>query len=88
MTRGLHRLPGASRDDGSRTYTCDSRAFGTAEEARRQQANILEHIKDCLGEGLVEVQREAPPRSHPVLTKMKNSTSCGSITVSEICFLR
>ena len=33
---------------GSRTYTCDSEALKTADEAERAQANIVQDINTCL----------------------------------------
>jgi len=39
---------------GRRTYSCDFRSFGSAEEAAKVQASIVDDIKTCLGEGWEE----------------------------------
>jgi hypothetical protein len=46
---------------GTRTYTCDSDAFRTAEEGDRALANIVGEVKACLRDGWAEDQsRESP----------------------------
>jgi hypothetical protein len=39
---------------GTRTYTCDFRSFGSADEAAKAQAAIVDDIKTCLGGGWVK----------------------------------
>jgi hypothetical protein len=46
---------------GTRTYTCDSAAFRTAEESDRAFANIVGEVKACLRDGWAKDQSRASP---------------------------
>jgi hypothetical protein len=63
---------------GAATYTCDSPALGTAQEAERTQAELLRQIKACLGEGWAE----ATDRSSPNYVVLHNALRPVSITLS------
>src|SRR5262245_20479614 len=63
---------------GAATYTCDSPALGSAQEAERTQAEILRQIKVCLSEGWAE----ASDRSSPNYVVLHNALRPVSITLS------
>jgi len=63
---------------GAATYTCDSPALGSAQEAERTQAELLRQIKACLGEGWAE----AADRSSPIYVVLHNALRPVSITLS------
>jgi hypothetical protein len=63
---------------GAATYTCDSPALGSAQEAERTQAELLRQIKACLGEGWAE----ATGRSSPNYVVLHNALRPVSITLS------
>jgi len=63
---------------GAATYTCDSPALGSAQEAERTQAELLRQIKACLGEGWAE----AADRSSPNYVVLHNTLRPVSITLS------
>jgi hypothetical protein len=46
---------------GAATYTCDSPAMDTAEEAEKARAAILDQVKACLGAGWAEAAEQAAP---------------------------
>jgi hypothetical protein len=46
---------------GTRTYTCDSRGFKTADEVDRAHARVLGEVKSCLRDGWTEVQGLGSP---------------------------
>jgi hypothetical protein len=47
---------------GAATYTCDSPVLGTAEEAESAQAEALQQIKACLGDGWAEAVERSSSR--------------------------
>jgi hypothetical protein len=47
---------------GPATYTCDSRALGSAEDAETAQARMLHEIKACLGETWSEAKERSSSR--------------------------
>ena len=55
---------------GATTYTCDSRALDTAEQAEQAQSEMLRVIKACLGEAWAE----AVERSSAGYVVMQNAT--------------
>ena len=63
---------------GPSTYTCDSPAVGTADEAERAQAVLLREIKACLGEGW----DEAADRSSARYVVLRSALRPVSITLS------
>jgi hypothetical protein len=63
---------------GAATYTCDSPALSSAQEAERMQAELLRQIKTCLGEGWAE----ATERSSPNYVVLHNALRPVSITLS------
>ena len=63
---------------GSRTYTCDSQEFGTAEEAEKAQATAVHQIRACLGEAWAEDS----DRSSSSYVVVRNAAGFASITVS------
>src|SRR5262245_61273853 len=63
---------------GDRTYTCDYRSFGSAEEAARMRAAVIDEIKNCLGEGWVEDQ----DRSSPTYAVVRSSRLPVSMTIA------
>src|SRR5262249_6892830 len=62
---------------GRRTYSCDFRSFGSAEEAAKVQASIVDDIKTCLGEGW----EEDADRSSATYAVVRNSRVPVSMTV-------
>jgi len=63
---------------GAATYTCDSRALDTAEQAEAAQSEILRAIKACLGEAWTE----ATERSSAAYVVLHHATQPISITLS------
>jgi hypothetical protein len=63
---------------GAATYTCDSPALGSAQDARQAQADLLRQIKACLGEGWAE----ATERSSSDYVVLHNALRPVSITLS------
>ncbi len=63
---------------GATTYTCDSRALDTAEQAEQAQSEILREIKACLGYAWIE----AAERSSAGYVVLHNATQPISITLS------
>jgi hypothetical protein len=81
---------------GTRTYTCDSGAFRTAEEGDRALANILGEVKACLRDSWAEDQGRASPgyvvlhdnRQVAAITINTDRTEKGERIVRLILFLR
>jgi hypothetical protein len=81
---------------GTRTYTCDSSAFRTAEEGDRALANVLGEVKACLRDGWAEDQSRASPgyvvlhdnRQMAAITINTDRTENGEHIVRLILFLR
>src|SRR5262249_48337165 len=46
---------------GATTYTCDSPAHKTADEAEYAQARLLDELKACLGSGWTEAKERSSP---------------------------
>lgn len=63
---------------GTTTYTCDSPAHGTADEAEYAQARLLDELKACLGSGWTE----AKERSSPNYVVLHSALRPVSITLS------
>lgn len=63
---------------GTRTYVCDFRSFGSAEEAAKAQAAIVNDIKACLGEGW----QEDDDRSSSTYAVVRSSRVPVSMTVA------
>jgi hypothetical protein len=63
---------------GATTYTCDSSEMGTAEEAEKARAAILDQVKACLGAGWTE----AAERSSPSYVVLHDAARPVSITLS------
>jgi hypothetical protein len=59
---------------GKRTYTCDSRAFNTAEQAKLAHGMVLDEVKACLGDGWSEVPDQAS-RGYAVLHDTRQRTA-------------
>ncbi len=59
---------------GRRTYTCDSRDFGTAEEAELAHGRIIDEVKACLGDGWSEVPDQAS-RGYAVLHDTRHTVA-------------
>jgi len=62
---------------GARTYTCDSRALGTAHEAEQALEKLVAEIRACLGTTWAEVEDRSSP-SYVVL----HGPGAVSITIS------
>ena len=81
---------------GTRTYTCDSGAFKTAEDGDRTLAKILGEVKACLRDGWAEDQSRASPgyvvlhdnRQMAAITINTDRTEKGEYIVRLILFLR
>jgi hypothetical protein len=81
---------------GTRTYTCDSHGFQTAEEGDRALAKILGEVKTCLRDGWAEDQSRASPgyavlhdnRQAAAITINTDRTEKGEHIVRLILFLR
>jgi hypothetical protein len=63
---------------GAATYTCDSHALNSAQEAEQAQARLLHEIKTCLG----ETWSEAMDRSSSGYVVLHNAARPISITLS------
>src|SRR5262245_1144797 len=63
---------------GAATYTCDSSAMDTAEEAEKARAATLQQVKACLGAGWAE----AAERSSPSYVVLHDAARPVSITLS------
>jgi hypothetical protein len=63
---------------GAATYTCDSSAMDTAEEAEKARAATLQEVKACLGAGWAE----ATERSSPSYVVLHDAARPVSITLS------
>lgn len=63
---------------GDRTYTCDYQSFGSAEEAARMRAAIIDEIKTCLGEGWAQDD----DRSSPTYAVVRSSRLPVSMTIA------
>jgi hypothetical protein len=63
---------------GPATYTCDSPAMDTAEEAEKARVAILDQVKACLGAGWAE----AAERSSPSYVVLHDATRPVAITLS------
>ncbi len=63
---------------GATTYTCDSHALNSAQEAEQAQARLLHEIKTCLG----ETWSEAMDRSSSRYVVLHNAARPISITLS------
>jgi hypothetical protein len=63
---------------GAATYTCDSPALGSAQDAQQAQAELMRQIKACLGGGWAE----ATERSSPNYVVLHNALRPVSITLS------
>ena len=59
---------------GAGTYTCDSRHFQTVQEAKQQQARMLQNIQACLGEGWMEA-KDRSSAGYAVLQHAKHPIS-------------
>jgi len=64
---------------GATTYTCDSPAHRTADEADHGQARLLDELKACLGNAWTE----AKERSSPKYVVLHNGGRPISITISK-----
>ena len=81
---------------GPATYTCDSRALGSAEEAEAAQARMLHEIKACLGEAWSEAKERSSSRyvvlhsaARPVsITLSTDETDAKEHVVRLILFVR
>ena len=63
---------------GSRTYTCDSQAFATLDEAEKALASVVDEMRNCLGEGWIEDKS----RSSPVYVVLQSAQIAVSMTLS------
>jgi hypothetical protein len=63
---------------GARTYTCDSPAFKTSEEAEKALAALVAEVENCLGEGWSKDES----RSSPVYVVVRNERDAVSMTLS------
>jgi len=63
---------------GAATYTCDSSAMDTAEEAEKARTATLQQVKACLGAGWAE----AAERSSPSYVVLHDAARPISITLS------
>jgi len=73
---------------GAATYTCDSPEMGTAEEAEKARAAILDQVKACLGAGWAEaavLHNAARPVS---ITLSTDQTDSKKYVVRLIVFVR
>src|SRR5216683_6582380 len=81
---------------GTRTYTCDSHGFKTADEGDVAHAKVLEDVKSCLSNGWAEDASRASPgyvvlhdeRQLAALTINTDRTEKGEHIVRLILFLR
>jgi hypothetical protein len=63
---------------GARTYTCDSPAFKTNEDAEKALAALVAEVENCLGEGW----SRDDSRSSPVYVVVRNERDAVSMTLS------
>ncbi len=63
---------------GSRSYTCDSQAFATPDEAEKALASVVDEMRDCLGDGWIEDKS----RSSSVYVVLQNAQIAASMTLS------
>jgi hypothetical protein len=63
---------------GTRSYTCDSHGFKTAEEGDRALANILGEVKACLRDGWAE----DPSRASPGYVVLHDNRQVAAITIN------
>ena len=63
---------------GLRSYTCDSRAFATADAAEKALAGIVDEMRNCLGDGWIEDKS----RSSSVYVVLQNAQIAASMTLS------
>jgi hypothetical protein len=81
---------------GTRTYTCDSRGFKTADEGNAAHGKILEEVKSCLRGAWTEDESRASPgyvmlhddRQRASITINTDLTEKGEHVVRLILFLR
>jgi hypothetical protein len=59
---------------GTRTYTCDSQGFKTADEGNTAHGKVFEEVKSCLRGGWTEVESRASP-GYVVLHDERDSAS-------------
>jgi len=63
---------------GTRTYTCDSQGFKTAEEGNAAHARVLEEVKSCLR----GTWTEDPSRASPGYVVLHDERDSASITIN------
>jgi hypothetical protein len=63
---------------GSRTYTCDSQAFASADAAEKALAGIVQDVSACLGDEWVEDKS----RSSSVYVALQSAQGAASMTLS------
>jgi hypothetical protein len=63
---------------GTRTYTCDTRAFTTDEQAETALAALVTEVKQCLG----DAWRKDDSRSSPGYVVLRNDGDAVSMTLS------
>ena len=63
---------------GTRTYTCDSHGFKTADESERAHARIFGEVKSCLHDGW----SEDPSRASPGYVVLHDQRQVASITIN------
>ncbi len=81
---------------GTRTYTCDSQGFKTADEANAAHGRVIEEVKSCLRGGWIEDEGRASPgyvvlhdeRQRASITINTDLTERGEYIVRLILFLR
>ena len=81
---------------GTRTYTCDSQGFKTADEGNTAHGKVFEEVKSCLRGGWTEVESRASPgyvvlhdeRDSASITINTDLTEKGQHVVRLILFLR
>jgi hypothetical protein len=81
---------------GTRTYTCDSQGFKTADEGNAAHGRVLEEVKSCLRGSWAEVEGRASPgyvvlhdeRDSASITINTDLTEKGEHIVRLILFLR
>jgi hypothetical protein len=81
---------------GTRTYTCDSQAFKTANEGNAAHGKVFHEVKSCLRGSWIEVESRASPgylvlhdeRDSASITINTDQTEKGEHIVRLILFLR
>src|SRR5712691_7755675 len=63
---------------GTRTYTCDSHGFKTADEGDRAHAKVFGEVKSCLRDGWAE----DPSRASPGYVVLHDERQLASITIN------